>query len=62
MHGFEPNTRVMFFADIGRDAISCWNTDLTLEPNNIGILAQDPRILSYPSGKRKAEGTVTEET
>ena len=51
MHGFDPNTRVIFYADIGRDALSCWNTDLPLQPNNIGILAQDTKKLSYPSGK-----------
>ncbi|CAH4033201.1 unnamed protein product [Pieris brassicae] len=49
MHDFYEPSRVLFFADIGRDAISCWNTERKLEPQNVAILAQDSERLSYPS-------------
>ncbi|KAJ2942281.1 hypothetical protein O0L34_g15827 [Tuta absoluta] len=49
MHGYHASTNVIFFADIGRDAVSCWNTGSQLSPANVAILAQDSLKLSYPS-------------
>ncbi|XP_049884200.1 L-dopachrome tautomerase yellow-f2-like isoform X2 [Pectinophora gossypiella] len=49
MHGYHAGTRVVFFADIGRDAISCWNTAAALTPAAVEILAKDSTRLSYPS-------------
>ncbi|KAI5637194.1 major royal jelly protein domain-containing protein [Phthorimaea operculella] len=49
MHGYHAGTNVIFFADIGRDAVSCWNTASQLSPSNVAIVAQDSLKLSYPS-------------
>ncbi|XP_023945220.2 L-dopachrome tautomerase yellow-f2 isoform X2 [Bicyclus anynana] len=49
MHGYHARSSVIFFAEIGRDAISCWNTGTALNPANIAILARDRQRLSYPS-------------
>ncbi|XP_045489834.1 L-dopachrome tautomerase yellow-f2-like [Pieris rapae] len=49
MHDYHEPSRVLFFADIGRDTVSCWNTQRKLEPQNVAILAQDSERLSYPS-------------
>lgn len=49
MHSFHQSSNVIFFADIGRDAISCWNTDKPLTTDNVEILARDEDKMSYPS-------------
>ncbi|KPJ05345.1 Protein yellow [Papilio xuthus] len=49
MHGYHANSRVVFFAEVGRDAVSCWHSGRMLSPNNIVILAQDRQKMSYPS-------------
>ncbi|KAJ8706511.1 hypothetical protein PYW07_012589 [Mythimna separata] len=49
MHDLHAPTNVMFFAEVGRDSVSCWNTERPLNPDNMEILAQDSQRLSYPS-------------
>ncbi|CAG5001094.1 unnamed protein product [Parnassius apollo] len=49
MHDYHAGSRVVFFAEIGRDAVSCWHTGRALTPSNIAILAQDRQRMSYPS-------------
>ncbi|CAB3252668.1 unnamed protein product [Arctia plantaginis] len=49
MHGVHTPTNVMFFAEIGRDAVSCWNVDKPLRSDNIAVLARDEERMSYPS-------------
>ncbi|KAL0858541.1 hypothetical protein ABMA27_012396 [Loxostege sticticalis] len=49
MHDYHPGTRVIFFAEIGRDAVSCWNSGELLRSTNVAILARERRALSYPS-------------
>ncbi|CAH0730911.1 unnamed protein product, partial [Brenthis ino] len=49
MHAFDTKTRVVFFAEIGRDAISCWNSGRMLNPTNVAILANDSVRMSYPA-------------
>ncbi|CAK1553242.1 unnamed protein product [Leptosia nina] len=49
MHDYHEPTGVLFFADMGRDAVSCWKTDKPLGRENVGILAQDSERLVYPS-------------
>ncbi|XP_060808380.1 L-dopachrome tautomerase yellow-f2-like isoform X2 [Amyelois transitella] len=49
MHDYHAGTRVVFFAEIGRDALSCWYAGNPLSAPNIAILAQDSQRLSYPS-------------
>ncbi|XP_059054985.1 L-dopachrome tautomerase yellow-f2-like isoform X1 [Achroia grisella] len=49
MHDYHPASRVLFIAEVGRDAVSCWNTAEPLVSTNIAILAQDSQRLSYPA-------------
>ncbi|XP_026325579.1 L-dopachrome tautomerase yellow-f2-like isoform X2 [Hyposmocoma kahamanoa] len=51
MHGYHAGSNVIFFADIARSAVSCWNTGNPLSSSTVGILASDTRRLGYPSGK-----------
>ncbi|XP_045783588.1 uncharacterized protein LOC123879729 [Maniola jurtina] len=49
MHGYHPKSHVVFYADVARDAVSCWNSGNMLNPANVAILARDSQRLSYPS-------------
>ncbi|XP_045509266.1 L-dopachrome tautomerase yellow-f2-like isoform X1 [Colias croceus] len=49
MHDYHERTGVIFFADIGRDGISCWNTVKPLSANTVSVLAQHDDLLSYPA-------------
>ncbi|RVE54884.1 hypothetical protein evm_000251 [Chilo suppressalis] len=49
MHDYHPATGVIFYAEIGRDSLACWNTAQALRSTNVAILARDTRLLSYPS-------------
>ncbi|CAH0602393.1 unnamed protein product [Chrysodeixis includens] len=49
MHGLHGPSKVLFFAEVGRDAVSCWHVDRPLAPGNMALLAQDRQRLSYPS-------------
>lgn len=58
MHEMHGPSKVMFFAEVGRDAISCWNTDMPLRPENMEMLAQDSSRLSYPSDLHVTDNEV----
>ncbi|XP_063836136.1 L-dopachrome tautomerase yellow-f2-like [Ostrinia nubilalis] len=49
MHDYHPGSRVIFYAEIGRDAVSCWNSGTLMRPSNIAVLARERVAMSYPS-------------
>jgi dopachrome tautomerase len=50
MHGVHQKTGIMFFAEINKNAVSCWNTKKSsLMPSKVGQIAQDDVNLIYPS-------------
>ncbi|CAG9790629.1 unnamed protein product [Diatraea saccharalis] len=53
MHDYHPRSGVIFYAEIGRDALTCWNTRNLLRSTNIAVLARDNTRLSYPSVSRR---------
>ncbi|XP_072946836.1 uncharacterized protein [Epargyreus clarus] len=58
MHEYDPKTGVVFFAEIGRDSVSCWQTAAPLAASSVVILARDARALSYPSDLHVTNGEV----
>ncbi|KAJ0169356.1 hypothetical protein K1T71_015240 [Dendrolimus kikuchii] len=58
MHSYHEGSNVMFFADIGRDAVSCWNSGQSLRPSNVIVLARDSKRMSYPSDLHVTEDEV----
>ncbi|KAF9818374.1 hypothetical protein SFRURICE_017796 [Spodoptera frugiperda] len=58
MHEMHGPSKVMFFAEVGRDSVSCWNTDMPLRPENMEMLAQDSSRLSYPSDLHVTDNEV----
>ncbi|KAL4720742.1 hypothetical protein ACJJTC_018282, partial [Scirpophaga incertulas] len=50
MHDYHPGTNVIFYAEIGRDAVTCWNAGKVLRSSNVGVLGRHPQRLSYPAG------------
>lgn len=57
MHDMHPNG-VLLYADVGRDSVSCWNTNTPLSPNNVAVLGQDQDRLSYPADLHVNDGEV----
>ena len=49
MHGFHEKTSVMFFAEINKNAVSCWNSKNTLRPSNMVEISRDNVTLVYPN-------------
>ncbi|KAF9418128.1 hypothetical protein HW555_004938 [Spodoptera exigua] len=58
MHDMHGASKVIFFAEVGRDSISCWNTEKPLSPDNMEMLAQHSSKLSYPSDLHVTENEV----
>lgn len=49
MHDFDDSTGVLFFAEINRNAVGCWNTNKVFAPENFGTVKQDKNTFIYPS-------------
>lgn len=49
MHGFHEKTSVIFFAEINKNAVSCWNSKSTLRPSNVDEISRDNVTLVYPN-------------
>ena len=50
MHGIHQKTGIMFFAEINKNAVSCWNSrKSSLQPSKVGQIAQDDVSMIYPS-------------
>jgi hypothetical protein len=49
MHSYHEKSGVMYFAEINKNAVSCWNTRKPLRPSNVKVIAKDDIKLIYPS-------------
>lgn len=49
MHSYDNRTNVVFYAEIQRNGIGCWNADRPLTPEYHGTVASDPERMVYPS-------------
>lgn len=47
-HLYDHNTDVIFFTELQRNAVSCWNTKTPMNPSNVHIVYQDNTTLIYP--------------
>ncbi|XP_049946501.1 L-dopachrome tautomerase yellow-f2-like [Schistocerca serialis cubense] len=53
------DTGVLFFTQLNRNGVACWNTQKPLEPANVHLLVSDGERLSFPNDlKVDAEGTL----
>lgn len=48
MHDYDELSGVMFFAEISKNGIGCWNTKRPLNPDNHHIIEQHPTQMIYP--------------
>lgn len=48
MHYFDHSNGVIFYSQVGTNAISCWNTAKPFTPQNHVILAQNNQTMIYP--------------
>lgn len=51
MHGYHEKSGTMFFAEINKNAVTCWNSRRSslLRPSNMAQVARDNVSLVYPS-------------
>lgn len=49
MHAVHQKTGMMFFAEINKNAVSCWNSKTVLRPSNMIQVAHDNEKLIYPA-------------
>lgn len=49
MHRYHQSSSTMFFANLNKNAVTCWNTESPLRPSNIGEVARDNITLIYPT-------------
>ncbi|XP_049278861.1 L-dopachrome tautomerase yellow-f2-like [Anopheles funestus] len=51
-HAYDPRTGTLFYAEINRNSIGCWNTDKPLKPETQGIVHLDNEEMIYPADIR----------
>uniref|UniRef100_A0A182XWT2 Yellow protein n=1 Tax=Anopheles stephensi TaxID=30069 RepID=A0A182XWT2_ANOST len=51
-HAYDPKTGVLFYAEINRNAVGCWNTKKHFAPENHGIVHLDNEEMIYPADLR----------
>ncbi|XP_050069995.1 L-dopachrome tautomerase yellow-f2-like [Anopheles maculipalpis] len=51
-HAYDPKTGVLFYAEINRNAVGCWNTKKQFTPENHGIVHLDNEEMIYPADLR----------
>uniref|UniRef100_A0AAG5CYD5 Yellow protein n=1 Tax=Anopheles atroparvus TaxID=41427 RepID=A0AAG5CYD5_ANOAO len=49
IHQYDPVTGVLFYAEVNRNSIGCWNSATRFEPENHGIVHLDNQNFIYPS-------------
>uniref|UniRef100_A0A182S4V5 Yellow protein n=1 Tax=Anopheles funestus TaxID=62324 RepID=A0A182S4V5_ANOFN len=49
MHHYDPRTGVMFYAEVNRNSIGCWNTNQIFDAGNHAVVHLDNRELVYPT-------------
>uniref|UniRef100_A0A1Y9H2F4 Yellow protein n=1 Tax=Anopheles dirus TaxID=7168 RepID=A0A1Y9H2F4_9DIPT len=49
MHHYDPRTGVLFYAEVNRNSIGCWNTRQIFDAGNHAVVHLDNRELIYPT-------------
>lgn len=49
MHSYHANSGIIYYAQINKNAISCWNSNRELNPSNFKEIVRDDIKLVYPS-------------
>ncbi|XP_065089892.1 L-dopachrome tautomerase yellow-f-like [Ochlerotatus camptorhynchus] len=49
IHAFDEKTGVLFYAEVNRNAIGCWNSAMEFNPDNHGIVHLDNKEMIYPA-------------
>lgn len=49
IHVLDPRSRIMLYAEIGRNAFGCWNTNLSFSEGNHDSMGQDDVRMFYPT-------------
>lgn len=49
MHEYDLRSGIIFYDEIQRNGVGCWNTNKPFSPDNHGTVTQDPQRMIYPS-------------
>lgn len=59
MHEYDETTGVLFYAEVGRNAIGCWNTKKPFSARNHDVIHRDNERMIYPSDMNvDRDGTI----
>ena len=47
-HAFDANSHIMFFADMQKNSVSCWNIRDQLKSSNVRLVTQNNITMIYP--------------
>lgn len=46
---FDPETSVLFYTQVNRDGVACWNTNKPYNPENNPLIFSDPALFEFPN-------------
>lgn len=49
MHGYDQKTGTVFYAEVGRNAVGCWNSRDRFHALNHDVVFRDDQNMIYPS-------------
>ncbi|KAJ0179815.1 hypothetical protein K1T71_004406 [Dendrolimus kikuchii] len=56
---YDPKTHVLFYTQVNRDGVGCWNVNKPYTPENNPLIISDPKLYEFPNDlKVDAEGTL----
>ncbi|KAJ8731954.1 hypothetical protein PYW08_014684 [Mythimna loreyi] len=56
---YDPKTQVLFYTQVNRDGVACWNSNKPYTPDNNPLIITDPKLFEFPNDmKVDNEGTL----
>ncbi|XP_028027517.1 protein yellow isoform X2 [Bombyx mandarina] len=46
---YDPNTQVLFYGQVNRDGVGCWNSNKPYTPENNVLIFSDPKLYEFPN-------------
>lgn len=46
---YDPKTHVLFYTQVNRDGVACWNSNKPYTPDNNPLILSDPKLFEFPN-------------
>ncbi|XP_021189027.3 protein yellow [Helicoverpa armigera] len=46
---YDPKTHVLFYTQVNRDGVACWNSNKPYTPDNNPLIINDPKLFEFPN-------------